>query len=186
MSSKTKIIVLRMREVVYTGILAGVGLALIILLLIIFLPKKDQAPISEDNQSMQETAVVSDQISQALPDAPPSGILQETSGNIASYIPGIYKSELILGGKSVEVEAILEQDRIASLRLVNPDEVITTMYPLLQPTMDHICEQVYHSQSLEGITYASGTKYTSMVLMDAIRSCLEKGVPVSEESNQAQ
>ena len=48
------------------------------------------------------------------------------------------------------------------------------MYPLLQPTFDSICEQVYERQSLEGITYSSDSKYTSLVLLEAIQSSLNK------------
>ena len=91
--------------------------------------------------------------------------------------PGIYKSELTLGGKTVELETILEQDRIASIRLVNLDEAVTTAYPLLEPTLDAIAGQLCQTQSLESVTTQSGAKYTSLVLLEAIEECLEKGKP---------
>lgn len=47
MSSKTKIVVLRMKEIIYTAIFAGLGILLILLLFIMFRPKKD-APASSD------------------------------------------------------------------------------------------------------------------------------------------
>ena len=47
MSSKTKIVVLRMKEIIYTAIFIGLGILLVMLLFIMFRPKKD-APASSD------------------------------------------------------------------------------------------------------------------------------------------
>ena len=41
MSSKTKIIVLRMKEIIYTALFIGFAIVLIMLLLFMFRPKKD-------------------------------------------------------------------------------------------------------------------------------------------------
>lgn len=181
MSAKTKIVVLRMKELIYAGIFAAIGLFLIILLILLFLPDRGQTDNPDGLSAIDESAP-------AAPSASPSpasdtqsqgnitaqaGILQENLP-AASYIPGIYKTELILGGQTIEVEAVLEKDRISFLRLVNLDEAITTMYPLLKPTMDSICQQVYESQSINHITYDPGAKYTSLVLLEAIKNCLEK------------
>lgn len=40
MSSKTKIVVLRMKEIIYTAIFIGFGILLVMLLFIMFHPKK--------------------------------------------------------------------------------------------------------------------------------------------------
>ena len=47
MSSKTKIVVLRMKEIIYTAIFIGLGILLVMLLFIMFRPKKD-APVASD------------------------------------------------------------------------------------------------------------------------------------------
>lgn len=47
MSSKTKIVVLRMKEIIYTAIFVGLGVLLITLLFIMFRPKTD-TPVSSD------------------------------------------------------------------------------------------------------------------------------------------
>ena len=47
MSSKTKIVVLRMKEIIYTAIFIGLGILLVMLLFIMFRPKKD-APTASD------------------------------------------------------------------------------------------------------------------------------------------
>ena len=43
MSSKTKIVVLRMKEIIYTAIFIGLGILLILLLLVMFRPKKESS-----------------------------------------------------------------------------------------------------------------------------------------------
>lgn len=45
MSSKTKIVVLRMKEIIYTAVFIGFGIFLVLLLVIMFRPRKD-APAS--------------------------------------------------------------------------------------------------------------------------------------------
>ena len=48
------------------------------------------------------------------------------------------------------------------------------MYPLIEPSFDALAEQITQSQSLEGITYSDDTRYTSMLLLNAISQSLEK------------
>ena len=150
MSAKTKIVVLHMKELIYTGIFAVLGLLFLVLLIMMFLPGKGK---------------------EAVPSPTPQPDAAETA---SLYIPGIYTTELVLGSQSIDVEVIVDKDTITSIRMVNLNEAVTTMYPLLQPTFDSICEQVYIQQSLENITYTADSKYTSLVLLEAIQNSLDK------------
>ena len=58
--------------------------------------------------------------------------------------------------------------------MVNLDETTAAMYPLMQPALDNLTQQIYEKQSLEDISYADDNQYTSMVLLNAIESALEK------------
>ena len=149
MSAKTKIVVLHMKELIYTGIFCLLGILFIVLLIMMFLPGKDRNPTPEEDTA-------------------------EASSRSSVYIPGIYTTELVLGNQSIDVEVIVEADSITSIRLVNLNEAVTTMYPLLEPTLDNICTQVYESQSLDTVTYTSDSKYTSLVLLEAIQISLDK------------
>jgi len=150
MSAKTKIVVLHMKELIYTGIFAVLGILLVVLLVMMFLPGKERENTPPAEPDIAETA--------------------------SRYIPGIYTTELVLGSQSIDVEVIVDKDTITSIRMVNLSEAVTTMYPLLQPTFDSLCEQVYEQQSLENITYASDSKYTSLVLLEAIQNSLNKAL----------
>lgn len=149
MSSKTKIIVLHVKELIYTGIFAALGILFIILLIIMFLPKEEK----------KETM---------------SAVTQQTTTD--SYVPGVYTTSLILNDNVVEIEVTVDEKNINAIRLVNLDEAVTTMYPLIQPSFEDLADQIIKSQSLEGITYPDDSKYTSMILLDAITSSLNKAL----------
>lgn len=159
MSAKTKIVVLHMKELIYTGIFAALGILFIVLLVIMFLP---------DDKQTDDTGNIPPTVS----DGNLSGDISASSESL--YIPGIYTTELMLGGNSIDVEVIVSQEAISSIRLVDLSESVTTMYPLLEPTLESICTQVYENQSLENIEYGAESKYTSLVLLEAIRTALDK------------
>ena len=155
MSSKTRIVVLHLKEVIYTGIFVALGILFIVLLIIMFLPDKDESKTPSLDISTDEAA--------------------ETS-----YIPGIYTSSLILGEQTIDVEVIIDYDRISSIRLVNLSESVTTMYPLIKPSFEALVKQIYENQSVNNITYADENKYTSLVLLQAIETVLKKAAVTLE------
>mgnify|MGYP006068648315 CR=1 FL=1 len=48
------------------------------------------------------------------------------------------------------------------------------MYPLMEPALEDLASQIYTSQSFDNITYSDDNKYTSMLLLDAIETAVEK------------
>ncbi len=156
MSSKTKIVVLHVKEVIYTGIFVALGILFIILLVIMFLPDKN---------------------TDGTPESPS---VSEDEATQTSYIPGVYTTSLSLGEQILDVEVIVSQNAISSIRLVNLSESITTMYPLIGPAFDSLTTQIYETGSLEGLTYADENKYTSLLLIEAIGDALQKAVIVLE------
>ena len=155
MSSKTKIVVLHVKELIYTGILAVLGILFIVLLIIMFLPKEEK------------------------PETVPT--MTQTTSN--TYVPGVYTTSLILNDNVVEIEVTVDERNINSIRLVNLDEAVTTMYPLIQPSFEDLANQIISNQSLDGITYSDDSKYTSMILLNAITASLEKAVSAGEASD---
>lgn len=184
MSANTKIVVLRRKELLYTGIFAALGVLFIILLLMLLLPGKDTdasygTPDSPDDTAAAEMPDnVADVSTGAVADT--DAVLDNASGPVGTdntYIPGIYTTELILGSETVNVEVIVNDHAITSLCLADPDETLTTMYPLLEPTMDSLSEQICETQDLSQVTYSAETRYTSLVLLEAVKTSLEKAKP---------
>ncbi|SHJ34941.1 FMN-binding protein [Hespellia stercorisuis] len=138
MSSRTKIIVLHLKEIIYTVVFLLLGLLLIALLFIMFRSHKD--------------STVSEQ----------------------TYTPGVYTSTLTLGSTNLEVEVSVDEAHINSVRFANLDESVTTSFPLIQPALEEIAQQLYDTQSLDSISYSADAPYTSKAIVDAISQALEK------------
>lgn len=141
MSAKTKIVVLQLKELIYTGIFVVLGIFLILLLVFMFLPDKKEASPSEP---------------------------------VMKYVAGVYQTSIMLNNSSIDLEVVVDQDYISSIRLIPLDESVTAMYPLVEPALDSLTSQIYASQSLEGVTYNADQQFTSMLLLSAIEDCLEK------------
>ncbi len=97
------------------------------------------------------------------------------------YTPGVYTSSVVFGEQSFDVQVAVDESEIKSVSLVNLDEAITTMYPLMEVTMESLSEQICESQSLEEISYTSDNQYTTTVLLNAVEDALEKARTAGEE-----
>lgn len=152
MRSKTKIVVLHMRELVYTGIFLLLGILFLVLIILMFFSGDESGKNSMTAES-------------------------------STYIPGVYTTTLELGQNTLEIEIVLDESNINSIRLINQSETVATMYPLMEPTLDNLATQIYESQSLEGITFPDDNRYTSSVLLEAINTTLEKATQLTPSTN---
>lgn len=141
--AKTKIVVIQMKELIYTAIFAGLGILLIVLLIIMFLPSGSQSEKTET----------------------------DTAG---IYTPGIYTSQIALGDTTLNLEIAVDSDQIKSVSLVNLEESVTTMYPLVKPSLESIEKELIAGTSLDDIPLSEKSKYTESLLIDGIRTALEK------------
>ena len=139
MSAKTKIVVLHMKEMIYTLIFAGLGILLILLLIFMFLPKESKKTAETMN-----------------------------------YVAGVYTSTIQFNDNTIDVQVVVDESRIQSVSLVNLDETVTTMYPLMEPAVQEIASQVCEKQSTDNIAYSEDNPYTSMVILNAAKSALKK------------
>lgn len=87
---------------------------------------------------------------------------------------GVYSTSIELNDNSFDVQVTVDTNHINSIELVNLSKTTTAMYPLMEPALESIASQIYSSQSTENITYEEDNKYTSMLLLEAIRSALAK------------
>lgn len=147
LSSKTKIMVLHMKELIYTAIFVGLGILLVILLVCMFHKKGDEG---------------------------------KTEATM-KYQAGVYTSSILFNDNILDVEVTVDDSKIKSIALVNLDESVATMYPLVEPALEELAEQIYEKQSLEDITYNSENQYTSMVLLNAIEDAVDKAQTETEK-----
>lgn len=137
-----------MKEIIYTAIFAGLAILLITLCFIMF---------RRGNENGTETEAAESQK--------------------AAYIPGIYSSALTLGSEQVNVEVTVDRTQIRAVALVPLSEAVATMYPLMQPAMESLSEQIVTTQSTQNLTYPDSSRYTSMALLRAINRALAKAAP---------
>lgn len=173
MSSKTKIVVLRSKELVYALVLAVISVLIIMTAVSLFAPQKENAQKRENTTESSEAETES--------------VAPQSAGNASAtrYIPGIYSSEIRLGSTNAELQITVDAQHINSITLANLDESISTLYPLMQPTLDEIASKIIENQSLEGISCKGENRYTSMLLLQAIRSTLDKAAPPESEESAA-
>ncbi len=157
MSGKTKIFVLHMREVIYTGIFIFLGIIFLILLAVMFLPNgtKDDTPseISTEDTNLTGT--------------------ESTAFSGSEYMPGIYTAALEVSGHSMEMQVIIEGAGIRNVSFTRLDETVETMYPLFTPVLQSISEQLQSGTALQDITYEDSEKYTANVLLKALEEILK-------------
>lgn len=141
MSSKTRIWVFHMKELIYTAIFVILGIVLLLLLIFMFSGSRSES------------------------------VHADLSGK---YTAGIYTASMTLGGSPVEIAVTVDRDYISSITFHQLDETVAAMYPLMEPALESLSSQICEKQSAEDISYSEDSQYTSMMLMSAIRTALEK------------
>ena len=134
MSGKTKILVLHMKEVIYTGIFIFLGLIFLILLAVMFLPGKSSEtalPGTTESAPAGNAEQSSSGITSGTGNTSISG-----SSTFGNYIPGIYTASLEVSGNSLEMQVIIEQTGITDVSFTQLDEAVETMYPLFTPVLE--------------------------------------------------
>ena len=75
---------------------------------------------------------------------------------------------------NLEVEVAVTDSEISSIRFSNLDETVTTMFPLVQPALEDIADQICRTQSLENISFPEEAPYTSQLILNAVTQAVEK------------
>ena len=145
MSAKTKIVVLHMKKLIFTGVMTALGILIIVMLILLF----GHSSNDDSNQESVDTM----------------------------YIPGIYTSSVTIDGTPFDVQVAVDDNHINSISLMNLDESVETMYPLIRPTLDELAKQIIDSQSISDITYSKNNQYTCRMLVDAVSEALKKASP---------
>ncbi|MCI5648955.1 MAG: hypothetical protein MR332_05920 [Fusicatenibacter sp.] len=146
MSSKTKIIVLHMKEVIYTALFLVLAIFLMVLVFVLFGSKKKDS----------------------------SAVLSQAGTVSAQYVPGIYTSSVTLGDQTFDVQVNVDENHINSISLNNLSETTAAMYPLMEPSLESLEDQICSTQSTENLTFSDDSKYTSQLLLTAITKALNQ------------
>ena len=139
----TRIFVLQMKDLIRIGIFTLLGLALIILLLVLLVPRGRGA-------------------------APEEEAAYTTSGR---FVPGTYVSTIILNEEPVQVRVTVSEDKILLIYLAGMDDNQRLSYPLFEPRMMDLAEEVLRYQSVD-IMPRTDYPVTTGILHDAVTAAL--------------
>lgn len=144
--AKTKIVVIQMKELIYTAIFAGLGILLILLLIFMFLPSRGDKENASDSTAASK------------------------------YNPGIYNSQITLGDSTLNLEIVVDTDQVKSVSFINLEDAVTTMYPLVKPSLESIEKELVKGTDLDDIPLSEKSKYTQSLLIEGIRSALDQAL----------
>lgn len=151
--AKTRIIVLKLKKILRIAIPVALGLVFLIVFFAFFFAAKDS----------QKT-----------------DLSEQITPTMATYRAGVYNSVIALNDSYLNLEVVVDTDHINSVRLVNLDEATSAMYPLMEPAIAEISNQLCTGIAPEEVVLSESSKYTQTLLLEGIKSTLEKAV-VSEE-----
>lgn len=153
--SRTRIVIFQLKEIVYTAIFVGLGILLLILLFFMFWPGKGK-----------ETASTSS----------PSAISGDSASaeSQASYKAGVYNSELSLGDTTINIQVSFDSDHVKSVELVNLEDSVETMYPLIKPAVKEISDQLAQNISPEEVILSDDSPYTSQLILDKVTEIMKE------------
>lgn len=147
MSSNTKVVVFKAKELLYTGIFLLLGIILILLLIFMFLPKDKKAASTSAAEENTE------------------------------YVPGVYTSSIQLGENTLDVQVAVDSHKVKSVNIEQLDDSIKTMYPLIEPSIASINEQLSDISSIDELTFEDESQYTNTILKQAIKNAVKKAEP---------
>lgn len=148
--SRTRIVIFQLKEIIYTAIFVGLGILLLILLFFMFWPGKEK-----------ETAST----------ASPSSISssrKSTGSSSGKYVAGVYSSELTLGESKISLRISMDPDRVKSVEVVNLQESVETMYPLIKPAVKEISDQLARDIAPDQVVLSDDSPYTSQLILDTV------------------
>lgn len=148
--SHTRIVIFQLKEIIYTAIFVGLGILLLILLFFMFWPGKEK-----------ETANT----------ASPSSISssrKSTGSSSGKYVAGVYSSELTLGESKISLRISMDPDRVKSVEVVNLQESVETMYPLIKPAVKEISDQLAKDIAPDQVVLSDDSPYTSQLILDTV------------------
>ncbi|MCL2500772.1 MAG: hypothetical protein FWE90_10645 [Defluviitaleaceae bacterium] len=142
----TKIFVLQLKDIIRVGIFALLGIALLVLLLVILLPRGRNANETQEDLPRPTTQ--------------------------SRYIPGVYAAKIILNDEPVQIRVTVSENDILSIYMTDLAEISQVFYPLFEPRMRDLAEEILRYQSAY-IEPQTDHPVTTGILQQAVIAALQ-------------
>ncbi len=150
--SKPKFVVFKLKELLLTAALVLLGVAILALVIALVSMKKESTPNLVG----------------------PSADQRSTETSAPLYYPGVYTTTMEMNDTTIHLELVCDENHINSVRLINLDEAVETMYPLLTPALEDLELQLSLDVPVEELKFTEGSTYTQTILVEAIELTLAK------------
>ena len=150
--SKTKIVVFKLKELLLTAALVVFGVAILLLVVALISVKNESTPGIGSSSAATDSRTTSAPL----------------------YYPGVYTTTMTLNDTTIHLELVCDENHINSVRLINLDEAVETMYPLLTPALEDLELQLSLNVPVEELKFTEGSTYTQTLLVEAIELTLAK------------
>ena len=144
MMGGTKIFVLKLKDLIRIGVFVLLGLALLILLLVLLVPRgRGAGPMEEGARAYA----------------------------YERFVPGTYVSTIMLNDEPVEVRVTVSESYILMVYLTGMDDAQRAFYPLFEPRMRDLAEEVLRYQTAN-IVPSTDYPVTTGILHEAVIAAL--------------
>ena len=150
--SKPKFVVLKLKELLLTAALVVLGVAILALVIVLVSVKNESTP-----------SLMGPYVGQSS---------TETSAPL--YYPGVYTTTMEMNDTTIHLELVCDENHINYVRLMNFDDAVETMYPLLSPALEDLELQLSLDVPVEELKFTEGSTYTQTILVEAIEKTLAK------------
>lgn len=103
-----------------------------------------------------------------------SGHDKDSTEQASLYQPGVYSSELNIGDQTLNVCVCVDSDHVNSVEIENLSESITTMYPLVESSLEDIETNLTQGVALNDIPLSDENRYTKILILEAVDEALAK------------
>lgn len=90
------------------------------------------------------------------------------------YEAGIYIREILLANSAIKIQIFLDERNVTSVEIIEEDTVMSAMYPLIEPSIKRISEELSAGKSVDEYTFSESSYYTEKILLDAISEILQE------------
>ncbi len=140
----TKIVVIQRKQVLFSAVLVVAGILFIAFLIVMMLGKKG------DSDSVA------------------------SQNGDAKYQAGVYTKDMEFGESTVSLQVSLDANQVKAVEIVPLNESVTTMYPLMEPAVKTLSDQLASGVAPENIEYGEESRYTQESIMEVVDQVLEE------------
>lgn len=152
--SKPKFVVFKLKELLLTAALVLFAAAIVVLVICLVALGKESTPKLTGPSSSNDS--------------------RKTSAPL--YYPGVYTTTMEMNDTIIHLELVCDETHVNSVRLINLDEAVETMYPLLTPALEDLELQLSLGVPVEELKFTEGSTYTQTILVEAIELTLAKAM----------